>query len=59
MCYLYKFCTLTEYENMIPYELDVFSDMLSEHNKQQTDAARTQESLITKMEAAGSMSSIR
>ena len=45
MCYLHKFCTLTEYENMIRFELDVYSSLITENAIRESDARKEQESL--------------
>jgi len=44
-CHLNNFCTITEYENMIPFELDVYSLMLQEHAKKLSDAENQEASL--------------
>jgi len=53
MCHLYKFCTLTEYENLIPFELDVYSALISAHEQRQKDLQREQESLRKAMMSKG------
>jgi len=53
LCHLRKFCTLTEYERMIPYELDVYVALIMDHEQQQLDADKTAESIQNKLTEAG------
>ena len=41
MTYLHRFCTLTELENMVPFELDVYNSMI-----QQRIAERDEEAIL-------------
>lgn len=48
-----KLFTLTEYENMHPYEFDVYSTLLNQHEQKENDLMKTQDSLAKKLEEQG------
>jgi hypothetical protein len=53
LCHLRNFCSLTEYENMIPYEIDVYVAMMMAKEQQETDEIKAMESIQNKLNSDG------
>ncbi len=45
LCHLHRFCTITEYENMMPFELSVYTTLIMEQARKEEDAAKQQASI--------------
>jgi hypothetical protein len=48
-----KIFTLSEYENMHPYEFEIYNIMMSEKEKAESDAAKVQASLDRALQERG------
>ncbi len=48
-----KMFSLTEYENMHPFEFEIYSILSNDHEKAELDRLKTQDSLARKMEERG------
>ena len=46
MVHQYRFGSITELENMIPFELEVYRNIISNEAQKRQDAAKVEESLL-------------
>jgi len=44
-----KFCDMNTYENMYPFELQLYTTMLKNHYQEESDKRKQQDSLLRKM----------